>query len=100
MNAKRVASLCLSLLLAGLLVRCWLIGAGDLKVHGLLLIGSLLGAIYAARGSVPAWMMKWSGDSLTADDAPANLSPRVYLAVLLAALVIAAVALAIGLAVL
>lgn len=100
MSAKRIAALCLTVLLAGLFVRCLIADVGDLKTRGLLLIGSVLGAIYATHGSLPTWIIERSGGRLAADDDPANLSPRVYLAVLPVAIVVAGIALTVGLAVL
>jgi hypothetical protein len=87
-------------LLAGLLVWCFVAGVADWKTRGFLALGIVLGIVYSLRGSIPDWMIRQSGLSLTADDDPANLSPRVYLVILFAAIAIAGTALAVGLAIL
>ena len=50
----------------------------------------VLGGIYTAFGRLPDWIADYSGGSITEDDDPANISPRVYLPILLGVIVIAA----------
>lgn len=87
---KRAAVLGLTILLAGLGVYAWWAGVGDRRMAGLLASGVVLGALYSARGgSLPAFVYRFYGSKLTRDDDRRNLSPKVYLPILLGAVVVA-----------
>ena len=60
-------------------------------------MGIVLGVIYTLQGELPELLIDWSHGRLTADDDPSNISPKVYLPIVLGVIVIAFVALVIGL---
>lgn len=92
MTTNQIASGILSLVLLALLGWCIFAGAGDVRTWTFLGIGVLLGGIYTAYGRLPDWIADYSGGSITEDDDPANISPRVYLPILLGVIVIAVAA--------
>ncbi len=59
-------------------------GEDLLEVQIILGVGVVLGVAYAARGRLPHWAIELSEGRLTQDNDPSNLSPLVYLPVLLA----------------
>lgn len=93
MNSKRIAAGVLSFVI--LLLLGWTIfaGVGDLHTRVILGVGAALGIIYTAIGRVPGWIAKYSFGGITRDNDPANISPRVYLPILLVVIAIAAIAL-------
>ena len=72
-------------------------GFGDLKTRAIILMGIVLGVIYTLQGKLPEQLIDWSHGRLTADDDPSNISPKVYLPIVLGVIVIAFVALVTGL---
>jgi len=87
---KRVVALLLTIVLAGSVMYTWLAGVGDSRTLWLLVIGVVLGATYTIRGSsLPPFLYRLTGshllagNAITDDDDPRNLSPKVYLSVLL-----------------
>jgi hypothetical protein len=97
MSQSRIAAVVLSLLLLGLWIWSLINGVRDPRLHGMLGIGISLGVLYAATGQLPKWMTSASSGSLTADDDPANISPRLYLPILAGVIVIAIFVFGIGL---
>lgn len=92
-RAKRVVVLVLVLCLTGLGLYMWHAGVGGRAMFSLLGAGVALGLLCVLRGgSLPPLVHRLAGSSLTRDDDPRNLSPRVYLPILLLALAAAAVA--------
>jgi len=88
--SRRVAVLLLTMMLAGLAIYVWRAKVGDQRVLWLLGTGIGLGVIYTIRGgSLPPWVYRLGGGRITDDDDPRNLSPKVYLPVLLAVIVVA-----------
>jgi hypothetical protein len=78
----------LAIVVGGLLYYTWSIGAAKTST---LLTGSAIigvGLLYAIRGSLPNVVYRVL---ISRDDDPSNLSPRVYLPILLGAIVIAGV---------
>ena len=92
MTSNRIAAGVLSIVLLALLG--WLIfaGLGDVRTRVILAVGTCLGNIYAFFGGLPDWIIAHSDGTITADDDPANLSPRIYLPILLGVLAIAVIA--------
>src|SRR5438270_831854 len=89
-TSKRLVVFIVTLCLVGLALYSWRGGVGDRSTRYLLCIGVALGLLYIVRGgSLPPLVYKFSGGSLTSDDAPGNLSPKVYLVVLLAVILAA-----------
>jgi len=91
MQSKRVAAGLLSTFLGVLLV--WMVAQGlaGRRIQVVIGIGAGLGFVYATFGQVPGWFLAVSGSSITADDDPANISPRVYLPILAGAILIACI---------
>jgi hypothetical protein len=88
---RRAAVLLLTMLLACVAIYVWQAKVGDQRVLFLLSTGIVLGVIYTIRGgSLPQWLHRLGGGKITKDDDPRNLSPKVYLPVLLAVIVVAA----------
>ena len=92
MTTNQIASGILSLVLLALLGWCIFAGVGDVRTWAFLGVGVILGGLYTAFGRLPHWIADYSGGSITDDDDPANISPRVYLPILLGVIVIAAAA--------
>jgi hypothetical protein len=90
MTSRQIAAGLLVILLASLLGWALIRGAADLKLQLLLVLGMILGTLYTVYGQLPDWLLQISGGRITADDDPGNLSPRVYLTVLLVVLLLAA----------
>jgi hypothetical protein len=93
--AKRVAALVLTLALATLAMYTWRAGTGDSHVLLMMSFSVVLGALYVIRGgSLPSFMYRnshWAGGTgIAADDDPGNISPKVYLPILLIVIVAAA----------
>ena len=92
--ARRIAALLLTTALLALLLYTLVVGVGDSRTRLLLGVGIVLGAMYTIRGgSLPPFMSQsdWSGGTgITADDDPRNLSPKLYLPILLAVVLLAA----------
>ena len=97
MTAKRFVALALSVLL--LVFRGWSFFAavGDVRTRVMLGIGAILGLAYTYYGELPSWLIDASGGSITDDDDPSNISPRVYLPILLIAILIAVIGFVIAL---
>lgn len=89
MTTNQIASGLLSLVLLALLGWCIFAGVGDVRTWAFLGVGVILGGLYTAFGRLPHWIADYSGGSITDDDDPANISPRVYLPILLGVVVIA-----------
>ena len=87
---RRATALLLSLLLAALAIHTWRTNPHDHSLLILLFTGVLLGLLYAALGALPSWLLHITGNKLTSDDDPQNLSPRLYLPILAAAIALAA----------
>lgn len=96
MKAKRITVLLLTLLLAALLAWSLIAQVGDARTRWLLLAGAIFGSFYSFYGSIPDWAANLTG--INADDDPENLSPRIYLTIILVVLIVAGAALAIGFA--
>ena len=92
MNVKRIAAGLLSLILFALLGWSILAGVGDLRTHIVLCVGATLGSLYTIVGRVPDWILDHTGGTITADDDPNNISPRVYLPILLGVVLMAVTA--------
>ena len=95
--AKRIAALLLTMALVALGIYSLMARIGDLKTFYLLAVGIILGTLYTIRGgSLPRFVYRlgrshwFHGGEITADDDPRNLSPRLYLPILLAAVLAAA----------
>ena len=87
---RRAAVLLLTMMLGGLAIYVWRAKVGDQRVLWLLGTGTLLGVIYTIRGgSLPPWVYRFGGGRITNEDDPRNLSPKVYLPVLLAVIMVA-----------
>lgn len=82
MSKQRVAAVVLSVLLLLLLGWSVLQGVADMRTQAMLAAGACVGLLYALAGRLPDWLYQLSGGSLSDDDDPGNLSPRVYLPVL------------------
>ena len=89
MNTNRVAAGILSLVLSALLGWSIVAGVGDLRTRIILGGGVALGVLYTAFGRVPDWIRDRTGGTLTDDDDPSNISPRVYLPIILGAILVA-----------
>ena len=94
---KRLVVLTLTLGLTAVLIYMWFADVGDLKTAGYLAFGIVLGLTYTIRGgSLPESIYEISeshwigGTGITTDDDPRNISPKVYLPILLAAILLAA----------
>ena len=92
MSPTRITAGLLSLVLLGLLVWTIVRGVGDIRTQLLIGVGAVLGIAYAAYGRLPDWLISLSGGSLTADDDPSNISPRVYLPIIGGVILLAVVA--------
>jgi hypothetical protein len=100
MHRSRIAAVFLSLLLLTLWVWSLIQGIRDPQLHVSLGIGIVLGALYAINGRLPKWITSASSGTLTDDDDPGNISPRLYLPILAGVIVIAVLTLGIALVVL
>jgi hypothetical protein len=89
MNTNRIAACIFSFLLLALLGWSVFAGVGDVRTWIMLGVGTLLGALYAVFGRLPDWITEYSGGSITADDDPSNISPRVYLPIVFGIIVVA-----------
>lgn len=92
MNINRIAAGILSLVLFALLGWCIFAGVGDMRTWAILGIGAVLGSLYTALGRLPHWIVDHSGGTMTDDGDPSNISPRIYLPILLCVVVIAVAA--------
>ena len=74
--------------------------SGFLEIHilGLLVTGVILGVIFLVFGRLPEFVREWFG--IASDDDPANLSPKVYLPILLAVILLGCIAVAVAVAML
>src|SRR4051812_36939923 len=88
---RRAAGFLLTTTLVGIAIYTWRTKVADQGVLVLLLAGIVLGVVYTVRGgSLPPWLKRLGGGSkITADDDPRNLSPKVYLPVLMFVVVVA-----------
>lgn len=95
MTPTRMTAGLLSLVLLGL--PAWTIvgGVGEIRTQILIGVGAVLGMADAAYGRLPDWLISPSGGSLTADDDPSSISPRVYLPIIGGAILLAVVVFAI-----
>jgi hypothetical protein len=91
MTRQRVLAGILSLVLFGLLFWSVLAGGGDIRTWILLAVGGLLGSVYAAFGSLPEWIVDYTGDCITDEDDAANISMRIYLPILIGVILVAMV---------
>ncbi|QDT45938.1 hypothetical protein Pan241w_60660 [Gimesia alba] len=91
MNSKRITAGVLVVLLLVLLSWTFIGGVGDLRLQVLLGFGIVLGLVYAIHGRLSEWILDLSGNKIVADDAPGNISPRVYLPILGAVVLIAVI---------
>ncbi len=89
MNTNRIAAGILSVVLSALLGWAIVAGGGDLRTRILLGGGVALGVLYTAFGRVPDWIRDRIGGTITDDDDPSNISPRVYLPIILGAILVA-----------
>ncbi len=92
MPTNRIVAGILSIILLALLGWSVFVGVGDVRTKVMLGAGATVGLLYTAWGRLPAWMVDYSGGGITADDDPSNLSPRVYLPILLGVIVVAVIA--------
>lgn len=92
MNTNRIAACILSFLLLVLLGWSVFAGVGDVRTWFMLGAGALLGALYAVLGRLPDWITAYSSGSITADDDPSNISPRVYLPMIFGIIIVAVTA--------
>jgi hypothetical protein len=88
MTPKRIAAGTLSLVLLALLIWSIVADVGDLKTKVLLAVGFVLGSIYTGLGRIPTWIIDLFSGSITDDDDPSNISPRVYLPIILGVILI------------
>ncbi len=93
MNNKRKIVGALSFLLLALLGWSIFTGVGDIRTYVTLGVGALLGFLYTVIGRVPSWMVDNSLGTITNDDDPSNIPPRVYLPILLGLITIAVISL-------
>ena len=91
MSSNRIAAISLSLILLALLAWSIFAGVGNLRTMLLLGVGSVLGLLYAAIGQLPDWIIDHAA-CLTHDDDPSNISPRIYLPILLGVIALAVIA--------
>lgn len=89
MRAKRIAVGLLSLVLIIILFWSIFTGVGDVRLQIILAVGIILGLLYTTLGRLPSWMIALSGGYITADDDPSNISPRVYLPILIGVMLVA-----------
>ena len=92
MTSNRIAAGVLSIVILGLLGWAIFAGVGNLHTRIILGVGAVLGILYTAIGRVPDWIIDASGGGITDDDDPSNISPRVYLPILLVVITIAVIA--------
>jgi hypothetical protein len=99
---RRFAALGLALLIAGLLAVALARGVRDPRVLGSLVMGVVVGGLYCCRGALPARFYEDRGTVLDAlrpnlrrEDEPGNISPRVYLPILLVLILLGIAAFAI-----
>lgn len=92
MGTKRIASGTISVALSALLGWSILAGVGHLRTQMILALGIALGSLFTVFGGLPSWILGYSGGSITDDDDPSNISPRVYLPILLGAILVASIA--------
>ncbi len=87
MKPKRFVAGLLSLVLLAFLGATFLGGSDGedlLEVRIALGVSAVLGMVYAWQGRLPDWALELGDGRLTQDDDPSNISPRVYLPILLA----------------
>ncbi|MFK7767258.1 MAG: hypothetical protein AB8B55_08550 [Mariniblastus sp.] len=89
MTTNRITAGTLSLVLLALLGWCIIAGVGDVRTWVILGVGVVLGSIYTAFGRLPDWIIDHSGGTIVDDDAPPNISPRVYFPILLGVIIVA-----------
>jgi hypothetical protein len=89
MNTYRIAAGILSVVLSALLGWAIVAGVGDLRSRILLGVGVALGALYTAFGRLPDWIRDRTGGTITDDNDPSNIPPRVYLPIILGAILVA-----------
>lgn len=92
MTLKRIAAAILTLLLLVLLGWSIFAGVGDLRTRIILAAGVVLGSLYITFGRLPDWIVDQSGGSITHDNDPSNISPRIYLPIVLGAILVAVIA--------
>ena len=93
MSPKRITSGLLSLILLVLFGWTFVGGVDDLRIQVMLCIGVVLGTVYRIYGELPKWLIILSGGKIVADEDPSNISPRIYIPILIVAILIATVAL-------
>ena len=92
MNTKRVFAGAFSFLLLALLGWSIFAGVGDVRTYITLGVGATLGILYTVVGRVPSWIVSNSFGTITDDDDPSNISPRIYLPILFGIIVVAVIA--------
>lgn len=101
-HTKRIVALCLTVFLA--IVLCIMFFTSEsTKDYGAVILGILLGGLYVIRGgSLPNWLIEFTqkfnfhtGGTITKDDDPANISPKIYLPIVFSAILIAIIAYAV-----
>ena len=90
MTTNRIVAGTLSIVLLALLGWSVTVGLGDVRTWIMLGVGAALGMLYTAIGRLPDWIVDLSGGSIANDDDPSNISPRVYLPILLTVILVAA----------
>jgi hypothetical protein len=91
-GGKRIAALVLVAVIFVLGVVAALNRMGDARFYSALVVGIVLGAWYVMRGDLPdrvydASESRWNlGPHLTREDDPRNISPKVYLPLILLAI--------------
>lgn len=88
MTTKRITAGLLSIFLMAMLVWNFIGNVGDIRIQVMLGVGVVLGVVYTFYGQLPEWLVTLSGGKIVADDDPGNISPLIYLPILLALLLI------------
>jgi hypothetical protein len=98
-DANRIVALFITIFLI-IILGIMFFTSVSLKDSGVIIFGIFLGSIYVLRGgSLPNWIIEFSqkfnfftGGSITADDDPGNLSPKIYLPIIFLAILIGIIA--------
>lgn len=89
MTTNRIVSGILTLVLMTLLGWSVFAGFGDVRIWITLGVGAAIGILYTVLGRLPEWIVDHSGGSITRDQDPTNLAPRIYLPILIGVVVVA-----------
>lgn len=98
-HLNRITALCLTIFLS-IILFTMPFTSNSLKEYSVVILGVVLGWLYVIRGgSLPGWLIEftqkfnfYTGGTITKDNAPENISPRIYLPILLSAILIAILA--------